>query len=74
LFLLIRVIAVFIGVENVPPVVHPAIPVGGAVEFHFAGEGVNILVLTADEKIILVTDCGFRRNGVKAKRIRPETK
>jgi hypothetical protein len=58
LFKLIGGIAVFVGVENLPMVIHPAIPVGGGVEFHFSAKGVDLLILTAEEKVILIADSG----------------
>ena len=54
----IRVIAVFIRVENFSLIVHPAVPVGGGAEFHFAGVGVDGLILAAEEEVILKTDFG----------------
>ena len=32
-------------------VVHPAVAVGGGVEFHLFGEGVDVLILAGDEKV-----------------------
>lgn len=45
----VGVVHVLIRVQDVPVVVHPAMAVGGGVEFHFLGKGIDILVLAGDE-------------------------
>jgi hypothetical protein len=45
----VGVVNVFVGIQDVSVVVHPAAAVGGGIEFHFLGEGIDILVLAAEK-------------------------
>ena len=54
----LRAVRIFVGVEDIPVVVHPAVAVGGGVEFHFFGKGVDVFVLAGDEEVVFVADLG----------------